>query len=79
MKMKTLALLAILISLAGIGAMVVCLVLIPGIAVGPCVALMFLFLFFFVIGLYEMRCSSSILSMRLRDLRLWLLWSSDLC
>jgi len=55
MKMKTLALLAILISLAGIGAMVVCLVLIPGIAVGPCVALMFLFLFFFVIGLYEMR------------------------
>ena len=55
MKMKTLALLAILISLAGIGGTVACLVLIPGLAVGPCVALMFLFLFYFVLGLYEMR------------------------
>ena len=53
MKRKIFAMLAILISLAGIGATVVCLFLIPGIAVGPCTALIFFFLFFLVIGLYE--------------------------
>lgn len=53
MEWRTFARLYILLSLAGIASVTACLILIPGIPVGPCTALIFLFLFFFVLGLYE--------------------------